>query len=301
MTEPDTAPTAAAAADTAAARAAAVAIVTVSYHSGADVATCFASVGAAAKTVAARLIVVNNAADDDLSGVLASFPDAELLTAPGNLGYGGAVNFAATTLAPEVEWILVTNPDVTFTPSSIDELVAVATADPRTGVAGPRVLNDDGSIYPSARDLPSLTSGAGHALLHRVWPGNRWSKRYLRADKSRSSDTTPVEAGWLSGSCMLVRRSVFEQVGGFDDRFFMYFEDVDLGERIANAGYRVLYVPTASVHHAGGTSTKAHSATMLRAHHHSAYLYLAKRYHHWYELPVRLALRIGLAARSRLQ
>ena len=125
---------------------------------------------------------------------------------------------------------------------------------------------------------------------------NPWSKRYLQADRSQTRSDQPIVSGWLSGACLLVRRSAFVEVGGFDDRFFMYFEDVDLGERLANAGHRVLYVPTAAVSHAGGTSTKAHSAAMTRAHHHSAYLYLAKRYHQWYYLPVRVALRAGREA-----
>ncbi|GAA0999355.1 glycosyltransferase family 2 protein [Subtercola frigoramans] len=281
-----------------------ISLVTVSYFSGDDVVTCLNSVPEASIRHL-DIIVVNNAAADDLRPTLEQFegPDSRtgdltLLEPKANLGYGGAVNFAAARLAPEIEWILVTNPDVTFTPGSIDALLAVAEADDRIGMVGPRITNDDGSIYPSARDLPSLTVGAGHAVLHRIWPGNPWSKRYLRADKSHSAQTEPVQSGWLSGACMLVRRAAFEQVGGFDDRFFMYFEDVDLGERIGNAGWKVLYVPTATVGHAGGTSTAAHSAAMTRAHHRSAYRYLAKRYHQWYLLPVRLALRLGLFLRA---
>ncbi|CAN5127441.1 glycosyltransferase family 2 protein [soil metagenome] len=281
-----------------------VALVVVSYFSGADVVTCLDSVPKASIR-SPEIFVVNNAVTDDLKPVLEPFTDPAghpgglaLLEPGANLGYGGAVNFAAARLDETVEWILITNPDVVFTPGSIDALLAVASSDERIGMAGPRITNDDGSIYPSARDLPSLTVGAGHAVLHRIWPGNPWSKRYLRADKSHSAADTPVQSGWLSGACMLVRRAAFDQAGGFDDRFFMYFEDVDLGERIGNAGWKVLYVPTASVGHAGGTSTRAHSDAMTKAHHRSAYRYLAKRYHQWYYLPVRLALRVGLAARA---
>ncbi|UFS57750.1 glycosyltransferase family 2 protein [Subtercola endophyticus] len=274
-----------------------IALITVSYFSGDDVANCLRSV-AAASAEPPQLIVVNNAATDDLQPVLAPFPTATVLNPGSNLGYGAAVNLAAGSLPVSAEWILVTNPDVEFTPGSIDALLAVATADDRIGVVGPRITNDDGTIYPSARALPSFTAGAGHAIFHRVWPGNPWSRRYLQADRSQTRSDRPVTSGWLSGACLLVRRTAFEEVGGFDDRFFMYFEDVDLGERLANAGWKVLYVPTASVAHAGGTSTKAHSAAMTRAHHHSAYLYLAKRYHQWYYLPVRVALRVGLGLRS---
>ncbi|RFA22839.1 hypothetical protein B7R25_03245 [Subtercola boreus] len=272
-------------------------MVVVSYFSRHDVVACLRSVPFASIRPP-QVLVVNNAATDDLQGVLEPFGDTTLLEPGANLGYGGAVNYAAARLTDDTEWILVTNPDVEFSAGSIDELLAVAQSDDRIGVVGPRITNDDGTIYPSARDLPSLTVGAGHAALHRVWPENPWSKRYLRADKSKTPGTQPLASGWLSGACLLVRRTAFEQVGGFDDRFFMYFEDVDLGERLGNAGWRVLYVPSASVHHAGGTSTRDHSAAMQRAHHRSAYQYLAKRYHQWYYLPVRVALRVGLAARA---
>ena len=272
-------------------------LVVVSYFSRHDVVACLRSVPAASIRHP-RVLVVNNAATDDLQSVLEPFPGATLLEPGANLGYGAAVNYAADRLDDDTEWILVTNPDVEFTPGSIDELLAVASADDRIGVVGPRITNDDGSIYPSARNLPSLTAGAGHAVFHRIWPGNPWSKRYLQADKSTTTGTEPLASGWLSGACLLVRRAAFEQVGGFDDRFFMYFEDVDLGERLGNAGWKVLYVPSASVHHAGGTSTRDHSAAMQRAHHRSAYQYLAKRYHQWYYLPVRAALRVGLAVRA---
>ena len=272
-------------------------LVVVSYFSRHDVVACLASLPAAS-IHSPDVLVVNNAPTDDLQGVLAPFARTALLSPGENLGYGRAVNYAAERLSAGTEWILVTNPDVEFSPGSIDELLAVADSDDRIGVVGPRITNDDGTIYPSARDLPSLTVGAGHAVFHRLWPDNPWSKKYLRADKSRSTEKIPIAAGWLSGACLLIRRSAFDAVGGFDDRFFMYFEDVDLSERLALAGYRVLYVPTASVHHAGGTSTRDHSAAMLQAHHRSAYQYLAKRYHQWYYLPVRLALRVGLAARA---
>jgi N-acetylglucosaminyl-diphospho-decaprenol L-rhamnosyltransferase len=274
-------------------------LVVVSYFSRHDVVACLSSVPAAS-IQNPPVLVVNNAPTDDLQPVLEPFPSATLLDPGANLGYGRAVNYAAARLDPATEWILVTNPDVEFGPGSIDELLAVATSDERIGVVGPRITNDDGTIYPSARDLPSLTVGAGHAVLHRVWPENPWSKRYLKADRSKTPASQPLESGWLSGACLLVRRSAFEQVGGFDDRFFMYFEDVDLGERLGLAGWKVLYVPNASVHHAGGTSTRDHSAAMLQAHHHSAYLYLAKRYHRWYQLPVRVAVRAGLTARAAL-
>src|ERR1700675_225979 len=98
------------------------------------------------------------------------------------------------------------------------------------GRRGPLARDPDGSVYPSARHLPSLVRGSMHAVLGPVWPRNPWTAAY-RQERLEPSERT---VGWLSGSCLLVRRSAFSQIGGFDERYFMYMEDVDLGERLGN-------------------------------------------------------------------
>src|SRR5690606_10093760 len=105
---------------------------------------------------------------------------------------------------------------------------------------GPRVLNEDGTTYPSARAVPSLRTGVGHALFTNLWTANPWSRRY-RDDLAPADEAR--DAGWLSGSCVLVRRRAFDELGGFDEGYFMYFEDVDLGYRLGKAGYRNVYEP----------------------------------------------------------
>jgi N-acetylglucosaminyl-diphospho-decaprenol L-rhamnosyltransferase len=105
----------------------------------------------------------------------------------------------------------------------------------------------------------------------------------------------------LSGSCLLLRRAAFDQIGGFDDRFFMFFEDVDLGDRLGRAGWSSVLVPEARVTHAQGASWRERPEAMIRAHHTSAWRYLAARYSRWYQWPVRMLLRAGLAARRELQ
>ena len=106
--------------------------------------------------------------------------------------------------------------------------------------------------------------------------------------------------GWLSGSCLLVRRSAFSQIGGFDERYFMYMEDVDLGDRLGKAGWLSVYVPSAEVLHHRGHSTGHDPASHLAAHHKSTYLFLADRHSGWRLAPLRWALRGSLALRSRL-
>jgi N-acetylglucosaminyl-diphospho-decaprenol L-rhamnosyltransferase len=153
----------------------------------------------------------------------------------------------------------------------------------------------DGLVYPSARAIPSLRTGIGHALFANIWLANPWTRAYRN-----DTETTPVrrDAGWLSGACLLVRRSVFEQLGGFDPNFFMYFEDVDLGYRLGKLGYRNVYEPAATVIHTGAHSTEGESARMIAAHHESARRFLHKKYSGWYLLPVRIVLDLGLAVRS---
>lgn len=275
-------------------------LVTVSYFSGREVATCLSSARRAI-TGAFDATIVNNATVHDVDAALAWVPEAQVVEAGSNLGYGAAVNLAARRLGDDVEWILVTNPDVVFLPGSIDSLLALASSDDSIGAVGPRTLRADGSVYPSARDIPSLATGVGHALFSRVWRSNRWSERYLRADRAGAESVNALPTGWLSGACLLIRRSAFEQVQGFDERFFMYFEDVDLSERLAEAGWGVYLVPSARVVHSGGTTTSRQSRSMISEHHRSAYRYLAKKYHQWYLWPLRVVLSVGLTARAAVQ
>jgi N-acetylglucosaminyl-diphospho-decaprenol L-rhamnosyltransferase len=184
---------------------------------------------------------------------------------------------------------------VVLGPGSIDRLLETGSSDQAIAAIGPAVLNPDGSVYPSARAVPSLRTGVGHALFANLWQRNPWTLAYRR--ETDPSDERR-DAGWLSGSCLLVRRSAFDAIGGFDDGYFMYFEDVDLGFRFGKAGFRNVYEPAASVTHVGAHST-GESARMVRAHHDSARRFLSKKYAGWWLWPVRATLAVGLAIRSR--
>jgi N-acetylglucosaminyl-diphospho-decaprenol L-rhamnosyltransferase len=270
------------------------AVVTVSYNSSAQLRPFLASVRAGVAG-AVRIVVADNASDDVAAAreICREF-DAELLELPENLGYGGAVNRAVRLLGDEVDDVLISNPDVAIGPGALEHLTATMAAHPDAGAVGPRVRNPDGTVYPSARRLPSLRTGVGHALFVKIWPGNPWTARYV-SDVSERDELSP--AGWLSGSCLLVRRTAFDGIGGFDDAFFMYFEDVDLGLRLGRAGWVSYYDPAAEVTHIGGMSTSTVSRRMLAVHHDSAYRYVARRYSAWYLAPIRWAIRIGLALR----
>jgi N-acetylglucosaminyl-diphospho-decaprenol L-rhamnosyltransferase len=276
-------------------KAPAVAVVTVSYGSAGVLQGFLDSVPAASDTPVS-IVIADNLSDDSDVQVLAAAASAHYLSLERNFGYGGGMNAGVRSLPPEVEWVLLSNPDVVLAEGSIDALVACAVSDPRIAAVGPAIFTD-GAVYPSARSVPSLRTGVGHALFANIWLGNPWTKAYRR-----DSSLEPVsrDAGWLSGACLLVRRSAFEELGGFDEGYFMYFEDVDLGYRFGRAGYRNVYEPAAVVTHTGAHSTSEHSAQMIRVHHESARRFLTRKYSAWYLWPVRVALTVGLDLRSAL-
>jgi N-acetylglucosaminyl-diphospho-decaprenol L-rhamnosyltransferase len=270
-----------------------LAVITVTYSPGSTL-DAFLDTLADATTRTPRVIMADNGSTDGAPERAAEREGVELLRTGGNLGYGTGANRAAAVLGPEYGWIVVANPDIEWRPGSIDTLIDAARRLPGAGAFGPLIREPDGTVYPSARHLPSLGRGVGHALLGTVWPNNPWTRGYRRSDASIEER----EAGWLSGSCLLVRRAAWESVGGFDERYFMYFEDVDLGERLGAAGWRNVYVPTAEVVHIGGHAAARVPEKMLPEHHRSAYRYLSGRYRGPLYAPLRWALRAGLAARS---
>lgn len=271
-------------------------VVTVSYGSEGVLDGFFSSLDAASALPLQAVVADNRPEAGAAVRELAERYGVTYLPMTGNLGYGGAMNAAVRSLPANISWVLVSNPDIEIQAGAVDELVRVGESDARIGAVGP-LVETDGEIYPSARAIPSLRMGLGHALFANIWPSNPWSRRY-HSDNERPPRER--DAGWLSGSCLLVRREAFDAVGGFDDRFFMYFEDVDLGYRLAKAGWRNRYAPSAKVMHSGAHSTDEHSAKMVLVHHESAYLFLSSKYRGWYLAPVRLAARIGLSARAFL-
>ncbi|MET9326375.1 glycosyltransferase family 2 protein [Tsukamurella sp. NPDC003166] len=280
-------------------------VVTVTYSPGEHLENFLTSIDGAFSGAAPRVLMADNGSVDGAPEAAdAAHAEAELLRTGANLGYGGAINFAVARLradaaagtAPFPDLLLISNPDVAFGPGSIDELIAAAARHPEAGALGPLIRDPDGTVYPSARTVPSMRYGIGHALLGTVWKSNPWTRAYQQSE----ADLSEREAGWLSGSCLLVRPEAFAAIGGFDDRYFMYMEDVDFGDRLARAGWRNVYVPTAEIVHAKGHAAGKVPELMLPAHHASAYRFFADRHPGPAAAPLRAAMKVGLAARSRI-
>ncbi|MFF0149001.1 N-acetylglucosaminyl-diphospho-decaprenol L-rhamnosyltransferase [Amycolatopsis sulphurea] len=273
-----------------------VGIVTVTYFAG-DTLEKFLDTLEKATERDVHVVVADNASTDGAPERAAERENVTLVSIGENVGYGTAANRGAAALDDSYGWIVVVNPDLEWEPGALDALLEVAGRWPRGGAFGPLIHDLDGTVYPSARLLPSFGRGIGHAAFGKIWPGNPWTREY------RQENAAPAErvSGWLSGSCQLLRREAFDSVGGFDPRYFMYFEDVDLGDRLAKAGWLNVYAPSAGVMHIGGHSTAQASAKMLRAHHASAYRYLADRHRGLRWKPVLAAVKLGLALRVKLE
>ena len=272
-----------------------LAVVTVTYSPGEHLERFLSSLAEATTSQPQVILADNGSLDGAPEAAAARSAHVRLLHTGGNIGYGAAANRAVVELPAEVDWVLVANPDVEFLPGSVDELLAAASRWPRAAALGPLIREPDGSVYPSAREVPTLLAGSGHALLAGVWPTNPWSRRYRRPEEQPGERA----AGWLSGSCLLLRRSVFDSIGGFDSRYFMYFEDVDLGDRLARAGWLNVYVTSAMVTHAQGHAADKSPKAMLAAHHASAYRFQADRHPQWYAAPLRAGLKLALLTRNR--
>jgi len=273
-----------------------LAVVTVTYSPGEHLENFLVSLTSATALPTQVILADNGSVDGAPEAAEKAHANVRLLRTGGNIGYGAAVNRAVAEVDPSAEFVVVANPDVCWGPGSLDELLDAARRWPRAGSLGPLIHEPDGSIYPSARTVPTLVSGAGHALLGTVWPANPWTRRYRQENEEISE--RPV--GWLSGSCLLLRRAAFDSIDGFDSRYFMYMEDVDLGDRLGRAGWLNVYVPSAVVTHAKGHAAGRHPELMLPAHHESAYRFQADRHPHRWQAPLRWALRAGLGVRSRI-
>lgn len=242
------------------------AVLIVNYRAYDDLSRCLASLVPHLQPVD-EVVVVDYESDPQALAAAVGGRRAVTLPRPDNLGFAAGVNLAAAhTRAP---FLFLLNPDTLVETPVVRVLEDWLTRHPDVGVAGARVLNADGTVQPSARRFPDVTTlfGGRSTWLTSRFPSNWFSRRNLVGLDSLS----PVDVDWVSGACFMTRRDVFERMGGFDEAFFLYWEDADYCRRIAAAGFRRMYVPTASVRHIGGRSAEYALARATRAFHRSAF------------------------------
>lgn len=223
------------------------AVVVVTHQTRDEVLGCLASID-----VETDVVVVDNGSTDGTAGAVRQrHPHVEVLELA-NAGFARGAN--AGVRATRAEVVVVANADVRFGAGALARLARVFDDDPALGAAGPLVRYPSGAIQASARRVPGAGDAFGHAVFGRLAPGNRWTRRY----HDLPADALPRErdVDWLSGCAIAVRRQAFDAVGGFDPGYFLYVEDVDLGVRLRDAGWRLRHVPEAEVTHVVGASTR---------------------------------------------
>jgi GT2 family glycosyltransferase len=221
-------------------------VVIVSYNSRDRLRGCVEPLSEASGV---RTIVVDNASPEESLSVLAGL-DVATIALDRNEGFAAGCN--AGWRAGAGEYVLFLNPDARIDPASLERLADVLDADSRVGIAAPRILEPDGSLDFSQRRFPRLRSTYAHALfLHRIFRPAAWTSELVEDARAYERPGSP---DWASGACLLVRRSLLAQLGGWDDGFFMYCEDKDLCRRARDAGYDVRFEPAAVVTHEGGAS-----------------------------------------------
>ena len=178
----------------------------------------------------------------------------------------------------ETEFLWLLNPDCEVQPGAFRALVEALEAHPESAITAPRLLNADGSVQASARGEPNAWTGlfGRHSFLTKVFPSSEAARRNLRAQDLVDASPESAEVDWVMAASILVRRKAFHEVGGFDEGYFLYWEDADLCRRLRDRGWTTRYVPGAIVLHPGGASAATDSALATREFHRSAYRYYAR-------------------------
>jgi GT2 family glycosyltransferase len=244
-------------------------------------------------------VVVDNASTDGSEQAALDFPAVRLIKNRENVGFGRGVNQAMT--ASTAEYVLIMNPDCQLSAGALTPLIAVLDADKTCAVVAPQILNVDGTAQGNARGDPDMFTGlfGRTSPLRRTLSGLEVARRNVVTATTRHKDDqgAAVTVDWVSGACMLVRRSAVAAAGGFDERYFMYWEDADLCRRLRQRGSIVSYLPAATAVHRVGHSSRTARAASICAFHDSAYLYYSTHVAPGALNPKRWIARALLAAR----
>jgi GT2 family glycosyltransferase len=246
-------------------------VIILNYNAAAHVYRCLNSLAAGCEGLTYETIVVDNASPrPGIAQAVAAFPGVRLVRRERNGGFSAGVNTGIASARAAA--ILTLNPDTTLSPGAAAAMVAYLRAHPETGVIGPRLLNEDGTLQLSCRRFPDFRAALfnRYSLLTRLVPRNRFSSHYLMTDFDHART---ADVDWLSGAAMLLNRSALDRVGLFDERYFFAVEDVDLCRRMHAAGFRVVYLPRATVTHRIGGSSRTAPNRVIIARHRGMWLY----------------------------
>lgn len=253
-----------------------ISAIIVNYNAGAELRHALESLANELGGVEWDAVVVDNASRDGSGEIAAEFGSpVRLLRNERNVGFARGINQGLAASTGSI--VLIMNPDCRLEAGAVASLRRELERSDACAMTGPRILDPDGSEQGNARGDPDMFTGlfGRTTLLRRALPGLPVSRRNVISDAAVRKGKTSVKVDWLSGACMLARRAALHAVQGFDERFFLYWEDADVCRRLRNRGYEVRYVPGATAVHRVGQSSRSARVTAIRAFHESAYLYYA--------------------------
>lgn len=267
-----------------------ISIIIVHYKVKEELFACLQSVQESSSSHASEVIVVDNDETKTIETALkGKFPSVKYVKSPGNIGFGAGNNLGAKYARGDYLFFL--NPDTKVFPGTIDKLIEFMEKNKKAGIAAPLLLNRQGRPYPlqGAGELTPLVGMVVLSFLNKLFPKNPISQKYWLFDWDKRGIK---EVAVVPGTALIISKSLFKKVGGFDERFFLYFEESDLCRRVRNLGYKIYMDPTAPVIHLWGRSTKGISE-MNKIFNQSRFLYFRKHFGLLSALMVHLATTIG--------
>jgi len=222
------------------------------------------------------IVIDNDSQDGSVELLKRDFPEVELIENRVNRGFSFACNQGIKKSSGR--YILLLNPDTVFPETGFRKLIDFINSLPKAGICGPRMVDARGNLLYSCRSFPSfLTSiSSSQSFLERFFPQNPLSRQYLLKDLNHSQIQ---EVDWVSGSCLLARKEMLDQIGFLDEDFFIYAEDVDLCYRARKAGWKVFYFPRVTFVHQVGQSTSQDMLKSRLQHHKSMWIFFKKHFH----------------------
>lgn len=271
-------------------------VVVVNWNAKDYLEKCLASIFKNSPSFDFEVMVVDNASTDGSQDLVKTkFPQTKLILNKRNLGYSGAANRAlGETNSP---YLFLLNSDTEVLPGSLELMVEFGKNHPQAGAIGPMLVNADGTLQYSCRKFPSFKIGFFHALLSPFLPDNPYSRSYRLTDFDHRRRQ---EVDWISGASLFLKRKALEEVGFFDEGYFMYGEDLDLCFRLKQAGWKTYYYPEPKIKHYVGKSSRLHSPKMIIEHHKSIYRFLSKVYRGFPGAFLRYLIAAGLIFRAAI-
>lgn len=268
-------------------------IVLINYNSGQHLKNCLDSIFQNNSVDYTNITVYDNASSDDsISYARTFYPDVLYIENATNIGFARAIN--RVIRATRGEYILLLNPDVILLPKAIDEMLQFMKKKPHCGVVGGEIVSPLGYYQPTCRRFPNYMNilFGRRSLARRLFPNNPFSHRYLYLDLDC---TVPQKVDFVEGSVMMIRRKALEDVGFFDEGFFLYLEDADICYRMNSHGWETWWLPRAYAIHFRGETIRRDNIHPTMHHSKGFYRFFMKHYHPFF--PMRLLLQIFLALR----